>query len=749
MQNKNIDLKNYIIGNTKSLKDYILLIRIYLRLFIIVSSIIFFLALVYSLVAPSIYKSTVTLKITERQQTILKSESLPEVSTTNSDRYIANEIEVIENFDTRERFAKALIDSFEISKDKNIYNLLRLSEKKKGINGHKTLNDISELLKGVIKAEQKSGLDVIEISAESTSPIEAAIIANTCAYQYKQLNLEGNRNNLTEMRMFLEKQNSEKLSELNNSEDTLMNFQKRGGIVALDAQSATLINQLAQLDAQRDAARIDLKTSDEVLNQYKNEVSKQDPQLALYLNAQTSQAYIDVLQKQIAELQTNRDLAVANKNSNLDVSSKVMKDYDKKITELKEKLGALINDIKAGAFASSPDQIKVLAQKLIEEKINNNSLSIKLNELQTIINKYERDFNRLPTTSIELAQYQRRKESNQQLYLLINQKYQEALINELSQPGNSTIIGIGRVPDRPAKPNRLFIILLGLILGPLFSFVYVVIKDYFDDTVKSPADIENNNISFLSWIPHSIHNINNYHNHDELLALYESDSPVSESFRAIKARILHSKDDDTFPKIILVTSPAEGEGKSFVSFNLAGNFAQSNKRTLLLDGDLRRPRIHTVMGVNKKPGLVDFLLQKAKLEEIIRKTRRENLSYITSGSIPSNPAELLESKMMHNFLNEMRDLFDVIIIDSAPIIAVIDAEILAKQVDGTILVVSADKTKHQLMMDSVAIINRNKAPFIGTVLNDFRYKNGYGYYYKYYYNYSSNGDGGKKHKAKV
>ena len=350
---------------------------------------------------------------------------------------------------------------------------------------------------------------------------------------------------------------------------------------------------------------------------------------------------------------------------------------------------------------------------------------------------------------MEFAGYQRNMESLQQLYTLVEQKHQEAVINELSQPGNSVIIGIGRVPDRPAKPNRLMIILWGFIMAPVIAFGYILIKDYFDDTVKSPDDIRKNDISFLSWIPHSIYNINNYHGNEELLALYESDSPVSESFQAIKERILYSNDDSGFPKIILVTSPAEGEGKTFVSFNLAGNFAQSNKRTLLIDCDLRRPRIHAIMGNIKKPGLVDFLLQKAKLEEIIRKTRNNNLSYITSGPIPKNPAEMLRSKIMKDFLKIIRDSFDVIIIDSAPIVAVIDTEILAKLVDETILVVCADKTKNQLMMDAVDIIKRNKVPFLGTVLNDFRYKSGYGYYYKYYYNYSSNGNGDKKYKVKL
>ena len=246
MQNMESNLKNYIFSSTKSIKDYILLVRTNLKPFIIIPLIIFIVSLAYAIYAPSIYRSTVTLKIIEQKQTVLKSESLPEVRIENSDRFIANEIEVIENFDTRERVAKALIDTFENAKDKNIFNLLSLKENEKGINGHKTLTDIAGLLMTKVKAEQKSGMDVVEISAESTSPKEAALIANTYADQYVNLNFEENRNQLNVVRKFLEKQSQEKLAQLNNAENELANFKEKGGIVALDAQSAGIISQLSQ-----------------------------------------------------------------------------------------------------------------------------------------------------------------------------------------------------------------------------------------------------------------------------------------------------------------------------------------------------------------------------------------------------------------------------------------------------------------------------------------------------------------------
>ncbi len=751
--NNNID--KYLHGNSKSSKDYILLIRTNFIPFFIISLVITVTAIIYAVWAPDIYKSTVTMRITKHQQSILESLSQPEVRGLVNDRFIANEIEIMYNYDTRERNAKALIDSFNNSKEKNLFNVLK-SEDNKGINGHKTLQTITEELKNIVSVEQIKGIDIVEISAESPIPYEAALIANTCADQYIKTDLEGNRNQLTDIRMFLESQSEEKLNELISAEDSLKNFQERRGIVALDAQSNALIVQLAKLDAQRDAAKIDLMTSNEVLNQYKNELKKQDPQLAEYLESQTSQAYIEALQKQIAELQMNRDLALAHRNPKLDVSAKV-KDYNNKITELNEKLNASISDIKASAFVSSPDQIKKLAQMLIEEEVKNHSHSIKLKELQAIISKYERNFSQLPNTSIEYARYQRKRESTQRLYLLVEQKYQEAMINELSQPGNAVIIGVGRVPDIPSKPNRILIALIGLIAGFGAAFTYLLIKDLFDDKVKSPDDIQRKNINMLTWIPH----FNNIGKNDsakrELNVTEKPDSYASEAFRSLKARIQFSRVGSRSPKIILITSPAEQEGKTVVSINLARSFVQSKKKTLLIDCDLRRPRIHSILNVQRIPGLVDYLLNKVKLEEIIMSSSKDNinhfkavtmelkeiisvssiksLNYITAGTILTDPSEVLESEEMIYFLEEMKDYFDVVIIDSAPIIAVIDSEILSRIVDGTILVVSANRTETDLMLDAVDLMKQNEVPFLGTVLNNFKHKKGYDYYFKYYYNY--------------
>ena len=744
MDNSNFDLEKYLLGDSKSIKDYIILVRNNIFIFITISALILIITIFYAIYSKNIYESKVTLKITKEKQSVLESGTQREASSLEDDRFIANELEVITNHDTRVRYAKALIDSFNTSKDKNYFTVIKDLDGK-GINGHKTAKQLAELLKYIVLAEQRPGMDVVDLTAESPSAYEASLIANTCANQYKKINQEENRDQLTNIREFLEKQSNEKLSELNNAEDTLKNFQEKGGIVALDAQSTALINQLSQLDVQRDAAKIDLMTSTEVLSQYKNELNKQDPHLAEYLENQTSKTYIDVLQKQIAELQMNRDLATANKNSHIDVTEKV-KDYDQRISELKQKLNSLINEIKVGAYASSPEQVRDLTQKLVEEEINNHSLKIKLSEIQAIIDKYDVNFYKLPKKSIELAQFERKRESLKQLYLLVDNKYQEAMINELSQPGNVHIIGMGQIPDLPAKPHRILIIMVGFIAGLSCAFFFLLVKNYFDDTVKNPGDIEDKKIKMLSWIPEYKMNGKKGTKKHEFIILDQPDSSSGEAFRALRARIQFSRINSDPVKTILVTSAAEQEGKTLVALNLAGSYAKTNKRTLLVDCDLRKPRIHKIFGQNKDPGLVNYLFNQVTLEKIIWSSDTvENLFHINSGSLPPDPAEVLESNAMKRFLEEVKNKFDIIILDSAPVIAVIDSEILSKMIDGTILVVSADKTDTKLMVDAVDLLKKDGAPFLGTVLNNFKYKSGYGYYYKYYYNYES--DRKKKRKS--
>lgn len=729
-----IELEN---TESNSLKDYLIIIRnnlLAVSIIVIVSLIV---AILYALSAQDIYKSQTALKLSKPGGNILQSPLVPEFSDFGNDRFIANEIEILKSYNLRNRVAENLVDTFVNSNHKKDFYLLD-KEKFSGNNNEMlTIPQIAELLDKKISIEQKRGLDIVEISAESPSPIEAALVANIYANEYKNYNLEINRDQLTFVKGFLDKQRKEKKDQLNEAEEILRSYQEKGGIIALDQQAQTLIQQLSQFDAQKDAAKIELMASDAVLKQYKEELKKQDPRLAEYLESATSETYITALQNEIAQLQINKDVSLSKVDPGIDITAKV-NEYDKKIKDLKAKLDEKVKVLKAGILASSPEEVKALSQKIIEEEIKNGSLRTTQSGLAEIVKKYEERFNKLPKTSLDLARFQRNRESLEKLYTLVEERYQEAVINEQSQPGNVLIIDNARIPDKPAKPNRILIVLVGLIIGFGLAFGYVFVKNYFDSSIKTPEDIQKKNINLLAWIP-TIEDDELNGNKDKFgfIVLKQPDSIPAEAFRALRTRVQFSRPDKDSLKTILVTSSAPQEGKSTVAINLAGSFAISNKKTLIVDCDFRRPRLHQVLEQEKKPGLVDYLVGDFSLEQIIHQTKIENLNFITSGTIPPNPAEMLDSKQMEKFLTDVRKRFDYVILDSPPIVAVTDAEILARKVDGSIIVVSADVTEKVMMDRAIQLLKHDNSVLIGAVLNNFRNKPGYGSYYKYHYYYAS------------
>lgn len=204
----------------------------------------------------------------------------------------------------------------------------------------------------------------------------------------------------------------------------------------------------------------------------------------------------------------------------------------------------------------------------------------------------------------------------------------------------------------------------------------------------------------------------------------------TEAYKSLRTNIQYSSFDDEY-KTIVVTSSEPGEGKSTISGNLALVLAQGESNVLLIDCDMRKPTLHKKFAISNTSGLSDLLQCKSKMNlEKISYKYNNNLTIITSGKIPPNPSEMLASKAMSNFLEEMKSKFDYIILDTPPIHAVTDSQILARKVDGVLLVVRANKTKKDLVNNSINSIKNIKANFIGVVLNGVDISDNK--YYQYY-----------------
>ncbi|WP_319830022.1 CpsD/CapB family tyrosine-protein kinase [Bacillus alkalisoli] len=224
-------------------------------------------------------------------------------------------------------------------------------------------------------------------------------------------------------------------------------------------------------------------------------------------------------------------------------------------------------------------------------------------------------------------------------------------------------------------------------------------------------------------------NITNNSTSRHLISHLLPKSPISEQYRTIRTNIQFSSVDSDM-HTIMVTSSGPGEGKSTTAGNLAVVFAQQGKKVLYIDADLRKPTAHYTFQIDNFKGLTTVLTKQSVLIQTVEMTKVENLDILTSGPIPPNPAELLSSRAMDELLNAAKDIYDVIVIDTPPVLAVTDAQILANKCDGTILVVASSSTEIESATKSKELLEAAKAKLLGVVLNKKKMKdNSYYYYY--------------------
>jgi capsular exopolysaccharide synthesis family protein len=220
---------------------------------------------------------------------------------------------------------------------------------------------------------------------------------------------------------------------------------------------------------------------------------------------------------------------------------------------------------------------------------------------------------------------------------------------------------------------------------------------------------------------------------ENIIAYNTPKSPISEAYRVLRTNLQFASLD--FPlQVILVTSSGPSEGKSTTVANLAVTFTQSGSKVLIIDADLRKPRIHKIFGVSNRFGATNAVVDTVNLEDYIQTTEIERLSIMTSGPIPPNPAELLGTNRMKNLLNNLREIFDIILIDSPPVMMVTDAQILSTQSDGVLIVAASGQVTGDALNRSKELLEKVNATILGVIMNkqEYQFNNYYQYYYRSY-----------------
>jgi len=747
MENFTYTNNNHLQQNISNFRDYLIIFYQHKWTVIFIFLVSFMSSLFYAVTAKNIYTSEGSIKVSIPKSNILSGPLFDQFQEFGSDRYIANEIEVLKSRSIAEIAARSIIDTFKLKQNYNNLYLL-LKEPRHPEEGLKPLNSMIKALQTYVKIEQKRGLDIIVFKADSPSPYEATLMVNSYIKAYYEFNLKINRTRYTLAREFLEKQRDDKSKQLREAEIAVSDFQQKNNVVVLDEQAKMLVEQLSNFESQMKAAEIEANAKQKALDEFRKQLAEKDKEIFKYIESLSAEPYIKNLQEQIAKLEVQKEVVIAQQNIKNQENDPNVAQFNKTIQDLQNKLNSKLSSLEQNLTAYTPTDLRQLSIDVLKLDLEVQAAKAKVNSLKDVVKSYEVKFNKLPLQSIQYARLERDRLSNEKLYLLIEEKYQEAVISEKSVPSNVQVIDAGIIPLKASKPNRILIIFIGLVLGIGLSVGYIFIKKYFDLTIRTPEDVQKYGANVLAWIPDAREFEENFDDEHEIIIASKPDSIPTEAFLSAKMKLQYAKLLDKSIKTILVTSPTPKDGKTFICGNLAATYAQTNQKVLVIDLDLRRPRLHKLFGIEKGEGITDYLFHKITLQEIIKPTILNNLFIITAGTIAPNPAEIVSSRELKETLERLQEMYDVILIDSPPSIAVSDAGVISSYVDATVLVASVNQTRLDLLDETIKTLKAVSNSFVGVRLNKFNMTNGYGYYYKYYYYYYGS-EGKKRKKSKM
>ncbi len=443
-------------------------------------------------------------------------------------------------------------------------------------------------------------------------------------------------------------------------------------------------------------------------------------------NIETQISIIDATLKNLIHADNNKVIASSLLEGDA-VFAGLVDNYNSKLLEL-ERLS--ISSTSNNPFVKSvQDQIFNLKSAMISNlNSTRKSLTLKLNQITGNSSRVAGAIRKVPAQERVYLDLARQQQIKQELYIYLLQKREETAISKTSNISNSLTIDPPKADYKPVSPNKILVLGLAILIGIFAPIGIILLKDMLNRRIISKNDIKSNTVvPIIGEISHNDTKVN-------LVILKEARSPISEQFRALRTNtqfFLNGEDE----KVVLVTSSMPGEGKSFMSINFANVLAVQGKKVVIVELDLRKPKVSIQFNLDNKIGFSNFIIsKKMTIEEILRPSGvHENLFVISSGPIPPNPAELLLHTRTEELIRSLKEKFDYVIIDSPPIGLVTDAQLMSKFTDLTLYVVRQNYTFKEQLSIPEELYSGKKMRKIGLVVNDIEVKSKYGYGYGYGY----------------
>ncbi len=562
----------------------------------------------------------------------------------------------------------------------------------------------AEFSRAIMVAPKVAGTGILSISMQNTNPNLAADVVNQLMIEYGDYTKELKNQTSDQTIAFIDSRMEVLGRELDSVQNNLLRYAQDNNLIDAEAQTSAYFDNLSSADKAINEQQLQLNTAEYIeiyLRDKKNSYGPVIVPSSLGLNDPTLNELVNAYNTMQIERQQLLDGNVPAGNP---------------------------------AVVEASEQIEKLRISLLENLSNiKNSMRKTIASLRQSGGLAEGQLKAMPYKLKGYLELKKQVDNKQALYNILQEKREQTAISRAANVANSQVVEKAYVSYKPIKPNRRSIQLMAILIGLAIPALFVFVNEMLNDKVTTRYDVEKiTSAPILGEIGHS-------YSDTVMLVGKTNRSMVAEQFRIIRSNLQYVV-GKTEKFVLLITSSYSGEGKSFISTNVGGVMALAGRKTIILEFDIRKPKLISGLNMPKGPGITNFLIGNSALPDLIKPVPgQENLYVLPCGPIPPNPSELLLDDKVDELFDWLKKEFDVVVIDTAPVGMVSDAQTLSKYADATLYIVRQGHTFKKQITLIEEFYQFRKLPKVSVVINDVKLKAGYGYYgygrYGYGYGY--------------
>ncbi len=590
---------------------------------------------------------------------------------------------------------------------------------------------------------------LIDVVFTNTDPELAAFVANGIGETFTSVNQEKRGQTSRKTSDFLQTRITDLQSEIRSDEIKLVELKKQVGVLKTTNEQTIVLDRLSGLNKDRLTVENDRKNAQAEFDSVKN-----SPEKLRSLAETASARYITERENYVINFRNETAKTIAGLNANRARLSQEFKDGAPEIVEIDKQIDSLESDLEKVVEKNDKD-IREFRERISKDLLNN--LQTKYIQAQQkedkILSAYNAQYAEAQgqnAGAVSLRILEQTIEANRGFLDKLREQQSSNDVSSQGSDNNISVAGFAIPNETPVAPRRLVTVMAALLLSTLFGMGLALFLEYLDDTIRTVEEIESVlQLPALAAIP-TIESMpkrklllvgaseeEEDKADSELLIFADSRSALSEAYRQLRTSILLSTAGHP-PKSLLITSSLPSEGKTTTATNTAISLAQTGAKVLIVDADMRRPRLHSLFNISNGEGLSTLLSSEstdADIARVVRTDEGTQLNLLTSGPIPPNPAELIGSDQMANLLKKLQNHYTHVVIDSPPITSFTDGVLIASMVDGVILVVHSGKSSRQVVKRARQLLQDVGAKILGVVLNNvnLRSQDNYHYYQTYYH----------------